>query len=92
MIDVDALPTLACGRCLFFQENASTAGQGGECHFNPPAVVVVQSAVVTRAGSTSHIQTVFTPVPINTWCSKFTDKAQYLAGVQAGIDKETKAE
>lgn len=89
-MDVDSLPAIACGRCLFFVENAATKGQGGECHFNPPAVVVVNSAIITKAGSTSHIQTVFTPVPVNTWCAKFNDKANYLVGLQSGIDKETK--
>lgn len=64
---------LQCSTCPCFAENPATrdkAGivQGGECRLHPPAVVVVQSTIQTVQGSSSHIQTVFTPVPISAMC------------------------
>jgi len=89
MIDIDKLPSMACGRCLAFVENEKTNGNGGECHLNPPSVVVVRSTIQTASGSQDHINTVFCPVPVASWCLRFVDKASYLEGLKAGSNKVT---
>lgn len=87
MIDTTTLPPMACGRCICFVENAKTNGKGGECHYNPPAVVVTRSPILTQGGSQDHINTVFTPVPIEAWCMRFADREQILSGQSEGNDK-----
>lgn len=83
----DQLP-VNCGNCIFCVELPNTNGQGGECHFDPPAVIVIYSQVLTAGGKNQHINTVFPPVPVNSWCGKFHPRIPPTPSNEAGNQQE----
>lgn len=68
-----------CSNCIAYVPIDKTGGQGGECHLNPPAVVVITSDIITAGGSKQHINTVFPPVPAISWCLRFVPHPQKQA-------------
>ncbi len=67
---------ISCGACVCFVPNDKTMGRGGECHRFPPAVVVTRTMERSLQGMMpkDHINTVFTPVPTESWCAEFRQR------------------
>lgn len=65
------LTTVACVNCRAFVPIEATKGKGGECHMNPPSVVVINKPDLMRQQMGQTINTVFPPVPNESWCMYF---------------------
>lgn len=61
---------MKCESCPAYVKIPSVPAMG-ECRRYPPTALVVQSAVLTKAGSTSHVQSAFPPVPSSGFCWEF---------------------
>jgi len=65
---------IRCGGCVYFKEvnvrmpNLKQPGKKGECHANPPQVVVGQFNGIIQPAS------MWPPVSEENWCGAFTKK------------------
>jgi hypothetical protein len=61
-----------CKDCKYFVPGKQNLG---ECHINPPSVVVTQGPTLPGGGGRgSHISGAFPTVRQNDWCGKFEPK------------------